>query len=268
MDGLSPIAVAVPKAFATDDTADVVVVDERTCRISHVPILPHETVKPGYEYPTTMLPEDAPWRMRRYIMLVKHDPTTSKMADYVVVRDEIHSPQSAWQNLHVLARSIEPQGEGRYFFPGQLDVDLTVHVCGTTPDRTEQRLWGWGGNSSERRTVKGSEYEAKYLGHVIPENFRPGTWDESSGEQSQWLRLRAPQGRTIGCLCLRRITAVRKLPTWSRLVRIRSASRWGKNRRRSIWAPMANSQAAVRRRDETTRLLQGVTRGEIAELEK
>jgi hypothetical protein len=45
--------------------------------------------------------------MRRYVMLVKHNPAKSGIADYLVIRDEIVAPQPAWRNLHVLARSIE-----------------------------------------------------------------------------------------------------------------------------------------------------------------
>ena len=58
--------------------------------------LSYYTTKPGWEYPTSFLPEDSPRTMRRYIMLVKHDPNRSKMADYLVVRDKISSPQEVW----------------------------------------------------------------------------------------------------------------------------------------------------------------------------
>lgn len=265
MDGLSPIAVAVPRAFATGDAADVFVADERTWRISHVPMLPHETVKPGYEYPTTTLPEDSPWTMRRYVMLVKHESTSSKIADYVVVRDEIRAPKPAWQNLHILARSIAPQGERSFFFRGQLDVDLTVHVLGTTPDRCEQRLWGWGGDSSERRTTKGSEYEAKYLGQMIPEDFRPGSWDAASGERSQWLRLRAPQGRSDWLLVLTPHHCGTKAPDVESLGKNTIRVSLGDESEMIHLGTDGKFQAAVQRRGETKRLLD---RGEVTVLVK
>jgi hypothetical protein len=202
MDGLRPVAIAEPRAFVAHGGADVFVADERTWNISHVPIVPHETTKPGWEYPTTTLPSDRPWTMRRYTMLVKHDAAEGKIPDYLVVQDEISAPQPAWQNLHVLARSIQPKGEGRYFFPGQLDVDLTVHVLGITPAAVEQREWGWSGKSGERRTVKGKEYEKKLMGSMIPEQFEAGTWDPKSGERSQWLRLKAPREESEWLLVL------------------------------------------------------------------
>jgi hypothetical protein len=195
-NGLRPVAVAQPRAFAASPVADVFVADERTWRINHVPMVPHETVKPGWEYPTTILPEATPWTMRRYAMLVKHDPDKSRIADYLVIRDEIDSPQPVWQNLHVLARAIEEKGRGTYFFPGQLDVDVTLHVFGPT-ERIENRQWGWRGSSRDRRTLRGNEYEAKCFGAVVPESFERGTWGANGhggGEMAKWLRLKGPAG--------------------------------------------------------------------------
>lgn len=265
MDGLSPVTIAVPRAFATSDAADVFVADERTWRMSHVPMLPHETVKPGYEYPTTTLPEDSPWVMRRFVMLVKHDPASSKLADYLVVRDEIRSPKPVWQNLHVLTRSIERQGERAFFFPGQLDADLTLHVFGTTPDRVEQRRWGWGGKSSERRKVKGKEYEAEYLGQVIPEHFTPGTWNAAAGEQSRWLRLRARQGKSDWLLVLtphrRGMEAPQVQPLGKNTVRVS----FGDESETIHLCTDGEFQAAVQRHGKTTRLLD---RGQVPPLER
>lgn len=200
MNGLRPVTVAVPRAFAASPAADVFVADEQTRRISHVPMEPHHTIKPGWEYPTTVLPESQPWRMRRYAMLVKHDPEHSRLADYLVVRDEIESPQPVWWNLHVLARRIERQGR-TFIFEGQLDVDLAVTVLGPPIETPEYRRWGW---SHERtrgtlKDLKGEAYEKEHFGHVIPADFEPGTWGETfehSGESTQWLRLPAAAGRS------------------------------------------------------------------------
>lgn len=190
MDDQRPVAIGVARAFVTNAVADVFVADERTTEINHVPLTPHETTRPGWEYPTTQLPADKPWTFRRYTMLVKH---ASDFPDYLVIRDEIESPQPVWWNLHVLARAIQ-RDNARFLFPGQLGVDTTLHVL--TPDITDvqQRRWGWRGSMNDRRGKKGADYEAACFGAVIPQDFVPGTWKD--GEQAEWLRLRGPAGRT------------------------------------------------------------------------
>jgi hypothetical protein len=190
MDDQRPVAIGVARAFVTNAVADVFVADERTTEINHVPLTPHATIKPGWEYPTTHLPADQPWTFRRYTMLVKH---ASGLPDYLVVRDEIKSPQPVWWNLHVLARSIQRDGH-RFLFPGQLGVDTTLHVLTPTITDTQQHRWGWGGTMADRRGKKGADYEAACFGKVIPEDFVPGSWMD--GEQAEWLRLRGPAGKT------------------------------------------------------------------------
>lgn len=203
MAGLRPVAVGQPRAFAPSEWADVFVADERTWTISHVPMLPHETIKPGWEYPTTILPKETPWLFRRYVLLVKHDPARSRLADYLVIRDEIDSPQPVWENFHLLARSIQEKAPGEYFFPGQLGVDTTAHVFGPPPGAVEKRHWGWKGSSNQRRSLKGAEYEQKLMGELIPENFQSGTWDaEKDGERGQWLRIQGPAGRSSWLMAL------------------------------------------------------------------
>jgi len=49
------------------------------------------------------------------------------IADYLVVRDEISSPQDVWWNLHMLARDIERDGQV-FRFPGQFDVDVNAVI--------------------------------------------------------------------------------------------------------------------------------------------
>lgn len=212
MDDQRPVAIGVPRAFVTNAVADVFVADEQTREINHVPLTPHETTKPGWEYPTTHLPADKPWTFRRYTMLVKH---TSGLPDYLVVRDEIDSPQPVWWNLHLLARkvveggapatpmsatpmpvsdAVRTAGSRRFLFVGQLGVDTTLHVLSPTVTETQQRRWGWGGAMTDRRGKKGADYEAACFHKVIPEDFVPGTWKD--GEQAEWLRLRGAAGKT------------------------------------------------------------------------
>ena len=198
MNGLLPLAIGVPRAFATNAVADVFVADERATRVSHVPILPHETTMPAWEYPVTGLPDGKPWLFRRYAMLVKHDPASSRLPDYLVVRDEIESPEPPWWNLHVLARGIRTEG-GAFLFSGQLGVELAVHVLSPDIGEVERRRWGWGGTLADKRGKKGAAYEAACFGRVIPEDFTPGAWkgpDGHGGEQAEWLRLRAAAGRS------------------------------------------------------------------------
>jgi hypothetical protein len=171
----------------------VFVADERTRRINHVPMAPHHATKPGWEYPWSDLPAETPWLVRRWAMLVKHDPKHSRIADYLVIRDEIDSPQQPWWNLHVLGRDIVRDG-GRVGFSGQLDVDLTAHFLAPQIDRIEKRQWGWGGSMSDRRGKKGAEYEKACFGRYVPEDFQPGTW--KGGEMAQWLRVPGPAGRS------------------------------------------------------------------------
>jgi hypothetical protein len=199
MNDQRPVAIGVARAFATNTVADVFVADEQTREINHVPLVPHETTKPGWEYPTRFLPADQkPWTFRRYTMLVKHNPAASRLADYLVVRDEIESPEPVWWNLHILARRIQRAGQ-RFLFAGQLGVDTILHVLTPTVTETQQRRWGWGGSIKDRRGKTGADYEAACFGRVIPEDFTPGTWkgpDGQYGEQAEWLRLRGVAGKT------------------------------------------------------------------------
>jgi hypothetical protein len=237
MNNKRPVAIAARRAFASEPgVGSVFVADERTTRISHLPLEPHHTTKPGWEYPTTFLARDKPWTMRRYALLVEHSPRESKIPDYLVIRDEIDSPEPVWWNLHVLARDIQETGiearrprKGkpgvkRYFFPGQLDVDLTAHFFSPGIRDIERREWGWSNErkSSSRRTLKGEAYEKEHFGRYIPKDFQRGrlgasrqslpasgkleptgrrsaTWGKSfehSGEMTKWLRLKSDAGRT------------------------------------------------------------------------
>jgi hypothetical protein len=193
MNDLRPVAIAVARAFAKSDAADVFVADERTTEINHVPLEPHNTTRPGWEYPTTHLPANTPWTMRRYAMLVKHDPRISKLADYLVIRDEIDSPQSVWWNMHTLSRQIDAQGAA-FSFPGQFDVDLTAHFLSPAVAQIQKRQWGYGGSMSDRRGKKGKDYEEACFGRIVPKDFVRGTWKD--GEMGQWLRVKGEAGRS------------------------------------------------------------------------
>jgi hypothetical protein len=193
VNGRRPITVAIRRAFAASPVADVFVADERTARIHEVPMEPHRTVKPGSEYPVTTLPDDEAWTMRRYAMLVKHDPKVSQIADYLVIRDEIASPEPVGWNLHMLARDIQREGS-LFRFPGQLDVDATAHFLAPDVSEVETREWGWSTERTKgtRRSLHGEAYEKEHFGHYIPKDFVRGTWGkdfQNSGEMGKWLRV-------------------------------------------------------------------------------
>lgn len=138
--------------------------------------------------------------MRRYVMLVKHKPGNSKIPDYLVVRDEISSPQPVWWNLHMLARDIR-QSDQVISLPGQLDVDVDVHFVTPRVERIEKRQWGWSKerNKGSLKNWKGEQYEREHFGHYVPTDFKRGTWGKSfehSGEMGKWLRVQAGAGES------------------------------------------------------------------------
>lgn len=191
MNGKRPITVATPRRFVTHDVADVFVSDEETDRVALLPLEPHNTTKPGWEYPEEEL--GSAWRHRRWVMLVKHDPDASAMRDYLVVRDEVRAPEPVCWNLHVLARSVQQDGRA-FHFAGQLGADLHVLLAAPEGATVQQRQWGWGGKTSERRSLKGAEYEAQCFGRILPPDFEPGSWTSEIGERAVWLRVKAPAG--------------------------------------------------------------------------
>ncbi|MBD3265318.1 hypothetical protein GF373_01500 [bacterium] len=198
MNDKSPVTLAKPIAYQSNKHADVFVAEEETDQIRHTPLRPHYTVKPGWEYKTETLANDT-WRMRRYTMLVKHDPKRSEIPDYLVIRDEIDSPEPIWWNLHALARDIQEDGQS-ILFPGQLDVDLTAHFITPQIEQVQKREWGWKAfKSGNRRTLKRDDYEEMYFGSYIPKDFQLGTWGtdkELSGEMTKWCRVKGDAGQT------------------------------------------------------------------------
>ncbi len=269
MNGKRPVAIAARRAFVTSDAADVFVADERATRTNHVPLLPHETTKPGWEYPWSRLPEEKAWTMRRYVMLVKHDPRRSKMADYLVVRDEIDSPEPVWWNLHVLAREIGeivPDGRNgrprerqvpRWFtFRGQLGVDLSATFLSPETETVERRQWGWRGDTNARRTLKGEAYEQACFGAWVPEDFEPGTWGGHDGEMAKWLRLRGPAGRSDWLVVLVPSRQGQAAPTVEPLSETSARVRLGDETEVVHLGSGGKHQAAVERDGETTVLLE------------
>lgn len=253
MNGKRPVALGVRRAMETSEAADVFVADERTVTISHVPMEPHNTTKPGYKYPRDTLPEDKAWTMRRYAMLVKHDPKRSKIADYLVIRDEIESPEPVWWNLHVLGCDIKRDGDA-FHFPGQLDVDLTAYFIAPNVGEIEEREWGWAdGKSADRRRLKGAEYEAENFGAWIPENFEKGRW--KGGEMSKWLRVKGEPGHTDWLVVLMPNLQGRPAPKVERLSPTSAQITLGDETEIVHLGSDAKHQAAVERNGKATVLI-------------
>jgi hypothetical protein len=186
-------------------------------------------------------------------MLVKHP---SVLTDYLVVRDEIESPQPVWWNLHILARRIERDGH-RFLFPGQLGVDTTLHVLTPTVTETQQRRWGWGGTTADRRGKSGAAYEAACFGAVIPEDFVPGTW--KNGEQAEWLRLRGAAGRTEWLTVLMPHRQGQPAPTVEKLSATSAKITLGDETEIVHLGSAATHQAAIERAGKLTVLLPAKT---------
>ncbi len=195
---LTPVTIATARAFESGPEAEVFVADEQSRRLTTVPLTPHETVVPSWDYPEVHWDRDNTWLFRRYAMLVRHEGETNAPADFLVLRDEIDSPEPVWWNLHVLAHEIERIDERTFRFQGQLGVDMTVFVFGAEIQQVQKRKWGWRGGSGDRRTTKFEDYERELFGAWIPEDFEKGTWGkgDTGGEMARWLRLKAAGGRS------------------------------------------------------------------------
>jgi len=108
---------------------------------------------------------------------VKHAAGDS-MADYLVIRDELVSPESATFNLFVLARSAAQDGR-RFLFDGQLAADAVAYVATPAPERFRLDRWAWPKQDDSS---------------MIPPGFQIGKDRWRVGELQQWLRVSAAPG--------------------------------------------------------------------------
>ena len=102
------------------------------------------------------------YRVHRHLLLVKSDDPLG--ANYLVVRDHTESSKAdaefSW-NLWCLSK--EPQVQGSIIhFPGQLGVDLDVHVVSPAELRVEKDQWKW----EQHIYVWGPFTEEQYGVHV------------------------------------------------------------------------------------------------------
>lgn len=254
IDGKRPMTIGEPRAFRNSPVADLFVADERATNISEVPIEPHVAMKPGWEYPIRSLPEEKTWKMRRFAMLVKHDPQKSKIPDYMVIRDEIISPELIGWNLHVLGREIEGGGPS-FHFPGQLGVDLDAHFLNALSGKIQKSEWGWSGPASERREAKGADYEKRYFGKMIPDNFQRGSWKEEDGERTKWLRISGPAGASAWFVVLMPGLKGQSGPKVEKISETAAGITLGTETETIHLGTDAKFQAAVERNNQVTTLL-------------
>lgn len=178
-------------AFVGTAQADVVVAERSGSTLVLSPYFPDQA-KFSYNYPVRDVPQ---FTHRRYLMLVKHPPG-SKLADYLVVRDETNSTQRQQLNIHLLTRAIKQEGN-LLRGTGQWDTDALVYLAQADAPKIEQRHWyyfdermsgpaNWGGTPEERKAWAEKIHATK--GEVlIPPVGHKGQW--MPGEYQQWLRI-------------------------------------------------------------------------------
>lgn len=110
-------------AFNSGAKADLVVTEQKTGGLSMSPVEPHDA-EFQRRYPYRQTPGLV---VRRWLAMVKHDPSSS-LSDYLVVRDEtIAQGEDQQVNLHLLAREVNVDGE-RIDAWGQYDKDMVIFV--------------------------------------------------------------------------------------------------------------------------------------------
>ena len=116
-------------AFKSTPAADLVVAERTDDSLTLSPIYP-EDAKFQYPYPSRQAA--IPITHRRFLMLVKN-PQGSKLADYLVVRDETRSADRQQLNIHLLARDVaapENLGGGQIIrAAGQWNTDALVYLA-------------------------------------------------------------------------------------------------------------------------------------------
>ena len=109
-------------------------------------------------------------------MLVKHG-ANSKLADYLVVRDETQTTEPQQLNIHLLVRDLKQDG-ALFRGTGQWDTDALVFIAGQVGEATSGE-WFYGGEKEK----------------LIPPVGHTGLWN--GGEYQKWLRLETPGGTPL-----------------------------------------------------------------------
>ena len=123
-------------AFQSSPAADIVVAERTGESLSLTPVYPQDA-KFQYPYPSRKTP--VPITHRRYLTLVKHAPD-SKLADYLVVRDETRSADAQQLNIHLLTRDVTRDGP-LFRAKGQWDTDAVVFLANSNIARVDVKRW-------------------------------------------------------------------------------------------------------------------------------
>jgi len=123
-------------AFISQPQGDLVVSEVKGDTLSLNPIYP-EDAEFQRSYPSRKVGDLI---HRRLLLMVKH-PVSSKMSDYLVVRDEVKSDNVAQQvNVHLLAKDITANGR-LVEAVGQLGADMSLFVStGDGPDGGDPKI--------------------------------------------------------------------------------------------------------------------------------
>ncbi len=198
-------------AFASTPVADAAVGEMAAASLVLSPIEPGHA-KFQYPYPTRAIPRLV---HRRFQVLVKH-PAGSRLADYLVIRDETISREAQQTNLHLLSRAVQVVGN-RIRAEGQGEADIDVFLA--TPTAPVVTLGRWfycdehmSGPGKWKLSGKGHDpiqQQASDVEHaawiagihasdgrsLIPPKGHQGKWEV--GEYQQWLRIDTAPGQAL-----------------------------------------------------------------------
>jgi len=171
-------------AFTNTPVAAVAVAERSGDHLQMTPIYPDQS-RYAYGYPTRKLA--TPITHRRYLVLVKHPPD-SRLADYLVVRDETQSTEPQQLNIHLLARDAQADGP-LIRAAGQWDTDALVYLAGVPVKDLTIGRWFYG---DDKRAKEIHDTDGQCL---IP----PVGWTEpwTVGEYQKWLRIETAPGTPL-----------------------------------------------------------------------
>lgn len=181
--------------FITTDFADLIETERSGDQLVMRPVDPkdHEF---GRAYPTRKV---STLTHRRTLVFVKNGES-SRLGDYLVVRDEMKGAETSQMNLHLLAREVQIAGDV-ITASGQMDQDMKVVFSGGRP---EVRSWhysdAWMSGPTEYVLRKGesqsewqSRMEAMMEKHGVKSLPLPGwkpSWNNPDSEVSRsWQKL-------------------------------------------------------------------------------
>ena len=136
-------------AFISQPQGDLVVSENEGDTLSMDPIYPQDS-EFQRSYPSRKIGDLI---HRRLLLMAKH-PASSKMSDYLVVRDEVKSDNVPQQvNVHLLAKDIQANGR-QVDAVGQLGADMSLFIStGEGPDggdpKIELQEWHYGDESMD-----------------------------------------------------------------------------------------------------------------------